>query len=509
MKKFIALILLLSFCSTDSSEIIEDSIQTSTTISTSTTSTTVIDESDAMFENFHNWWKAYKLKENTKQTSQESDVTQKIISQFVIDSRDTESDPNYFYPFDDNPFSTVVVYLQPGTELEEFIVCTKQRGASGLAIADENHPLQSSNNLPYVVSSSYVCDDEEVDFLWGMPFLQDGKWWIFRTIPRSERIVTDNECEDPCGYSYTHWATRTEFQPIRGTFFDDNGEQISFLPDFSDKYENITYEVDYEYVDFTIFYPRINFNDTCADVMEKDILNVIETAVTDKIEIVDEYRESGDMSDEEKELAWDWLNLSYDIIEINEELVSVMYRWNSYSFGAAHSQDLYFSRNYFLVVDEDSTDCIPVDIQEEMGGTFDYERGIDFQPKIYEFIFQQLCLGNDNNYFGCEDKGWVDSPDRENDDEYLYKLHLFEDITPEVQFAFSRLGLFIQFQNYSIGSYADGAPRIIIPNSNYFMYNNNYRLSWIAKDMTCLQDDDFPTVYEPQFTTKLSCEIKS
>ena len=128
-----------------------------------------------------------------------------------------------------------------------------------------------------------------------------------------------------------------------------------------------------------------------------------------------------------------------------------------------------FSRNYFLVVDEDSTDCIPVDIQEEMGGTFDYERGIDFQPKIYEFIFQQLCLGNDNNYFGCEDKGWVDSPNRENDDEYLYKLHLFEDITPEVQFAFSRLGLFIQFQNYSIGSYADGAPRIIIPNSKYFM----------------------------------------
>ena len=40
MKKFFALILLLSFCSTDSSEIIEDSIQTSTTISTSSTSTT-------------------------------------------------------------------------------------------------------------------------------------------------------------------------------------------------------------------------------------------------------------------------------------------------------------------------------------------------------------------------------------------------------------------------------------------------------------------------------------
>ena len=511
MKKYLVLSLIFfSACNNPQATIEEQSVPTSTTvIENSTTTSTVKDESELMSENFHNWWKAYKLKENTKQTSQESDATQEIISQFVIDSRDTESDPNYFYPFDDNPFSTVVVYLQPGTEFEEFIVCTKQIGASGLAVADENHPLQRSNNLPYVVSSSYVCDDEEVDFLWGMPFLQDGKWWIFRTIPRSERIITDNECVDPCGYTYTHWATRTKFQPIRGVFGDDNGEQITFLPDFSDKYENKTYEVDYEYVDFTIFYPRINFNETCADVMEEDILSVVDAAVTERIDTVDTYRESDDLSDEEKEGGWDWLNLSYDIIEINDDLVSVMYRWNSYSFGAAHPQDWYFSRNYIIDSDENGTECFKVDIQKEMGGTFDYERGIDFQPKIYEFIYQQLCLGNDNNYFGCEDKGWVDSPNRENDDRYLYKLHLFEDITPEVQFAFSRLGLLIQFQNYSIGSYADGAPRIIIPNSNYFMYNNNYRLSYIVKDMMCYQDKDKPTAYEPQFIVKTLCRLRS
>lgn len=508
MKKYIFTILLVTFCSSDSTELIENSIQTSTTSSTSTTSTTVIEDPDIMFENFHNWWKTNKLKTSTIQTLEESEVTEQIISKFVIDNRGSDLEPNYFYPYNDNPFSTVVVYKQPGTESEEFIVCTKQRGASGLAIIDENHPLQLTANLPYVVASSYVCDDEEVDFLWGEPFLQDGQWWIFKTIPRSERIVTE-DCVDPCGYSYTHWATRTKFQPIRGAFFDDNGEQITFLPDFSDKYENKTYEVDYEYVNFTIYYPRINFNETCADVMEQDILSVIELAVADRIETADSYRQSDDLSDDEKEGGWDWLNLSYDIVEINEELVSVMYRWNSYSFGAAHSQDWYFSRNYIIDSDEKGIECFKVDIQEEMGGTFDYERGVDFSPTIYEFIYQQLCLGNENKYFGCEDKGWVDSPDRENDDEYLYKLHLFEDITPEVQFAFSRLGLFIQFQNYSIGSYADGAPRIIIPNSKHFMYNNNYRLSWIVKDMTCLQDQDFPTVYEPQFTKKILCNLES
>ena len=505
MKKVFIIFLFLSFCSSDSIEVLEDSIETSTPISSSTTSTTILDESDLMFENFHNWWKTNKLKTSTRQTVEESDVTEQIISKFVIDNRGSDLEPNYFYPYNDNPFSTVVVYKQPGTEFEEFIVCTKQRGASGLAIIDENHPLQLTANLPYVVASSYVCDDEEVDFLWGEPFLQDGQWWIFKTIPRSERIVTE-DCVDPCGYSYTHWGTRTKFQPIRGTFFDDNGEQITFFPDFSDKYENKTYEVDYEYVDFTIYYPRINFNETCADVMEQDILSVIELAVADRIETADSYRQSDDLSDEEKEGGWDWLNLSYDIVEINEELVSVMYRWNSYSFGAAHPQDWYFSRNYIIDSDEKGTECFKVDIQEEMGGIYDYERGVDFSPTIYEFIYQQLCLGNDNNYFGCEDKGWVDSPDRENDDEYLYKLHLFEDFTNEVQFAFSRLGLMIQFQNYSIGSYADGAPRVIIPNSNNFIYNNNYRLSWIIKDMKCYQNLDYPTVYEPQFSrSEVSC----
>ena len=184
-----------------------------------------------------------------------------------------------------------------------------------------------------------------------------------------------------------------------------------------------------------------------------------------------------------------------------------MYRWNSFSFGAAHSQDLYFSRSYIIYSDEDGTDCFKVDIQEQMGGTYDRERGVDFSPKIYEWIYQQLCLDNDNTYFGCEDTGWADTVERENDDEYLYKLHLFEDLSG-VQFAYSRLGLMIQFQNYSIGSYADGAPRIIIPNTNYGIYSNFRALNWIIKDMMCYQDEDRPTVYEPQFIVKSLCTYK-
>ena len=242
MKRIIFLFL-LTCCSSDA--VVEElnPVQTTEVVVDTTTD---LPDTDLMVDNFHEWWKENKLKTNTLQTTEESKITQEVLNQFVIDNRGSDSEPNYFYPFNDNPFSTVVIYKQPGTEFKEFVVCTKQRGASGLAIIDENHPLQSSSNLPYVVPSSYVCEDEEVDFLWGHPFLQDGQWWIFKTIPKSERIVTE-DCQDPCGYTYTHWATRTEFQPIRGTFYDDNGQQITFLPDFSDKYENMTFEVDYEY----------------------------------------------------------------------------------------------------------------------------------------------------------------------------------------------------------------------------------------------------------------------
>ena len=68
--------------------------------------------------------------------------------------------------------------------------------------------------------------------MFGFPYFQDGKWWIFKSIPNSEKIITE-DCEDPCGSIYTHWATKIEFRPIRGTFFDQQTEQIEFLEDFS------------------------------------------------------------------------------------------------------------------------------------------------------------------------------------------------------------------------------------------------------------------------------------
>ena len=49
----------------------------------------------------------------------------------------------------------------------------------------------------------------------------------------------------------------------------------------------------------------------------------------------------------------------------------------------------------------------------------------------------------------------------------------------------------------------------LTPNSNNFIYNNNFRLSWIIKDMKCSQNLDYPTVYEPQFSRReVTCNYK-
>ena len=125
MKRIIFLFL-LTCCSSDA--VVEElnPVQTTEVIVNTTTDLpdTDLPDTDLMVDNFHEWWKENKLKSNTMQTAEESKITQEVLSQFVIDNRGSDSEPNYFYPFNDNPFLTVVIYKQPGTEFEEFIVCT-------------------------------------------------------------------------------------------------------------------------------------------------------------------------------------------------------------------------------------------------------------------------------------------------------------------------------------------------------------------------------------------------
>ena len=486
MKKIIFL-LLFTCCSSD--VVVEELEPVETTEIVVNTTTELLD-TDLMFDNFHKWWVENKLKaSNIYLNPTESEYTEKAISQFILDDRDTVNDPFIFYPYKNNPFSKVVIFDIHDSYEGEFTLCHKIKGARGTAILDEIHPLEDGN-YPYLTFHTYTCEDEEDTLLFGYPYFQDGKWWIFKSIPDSERIIS-KDCIDPCGTSYTHWATKIEFRPIRGTFFDQQTEQIEFLDDFSESYDEIFYEVPHDVINFAIFYPKINFNQECGDIIEDDLLSTIRANVDDKIDLVENYLDSDDDMSREDMSGFEWLQLTYDVLEINQSLYSVIFRWNSYSYGAAHPQDYYFSVNYFINDTEENIEsCTRFNIRDEIGGYYYEERGMDFQSHYYDLIYQQLCF-SDTNWLGC-DNIYGD----EDYSDYAYPYSVFDDVG--AVFGITKNGLFIQFQNYSIGSYAQGAPRIIVPFTTYKMFSNNLLLRWEIIDLECQFLDSLPTTYEPQ-----------
>ena len=493
MKKIIFLFL-LTCCSSDLEVEELEPVQTTEIV---VNTTTELLDTDLMIDNFHKWWIEYKLKDsNIYLNPTEAEYTNNLISEFLIDDRDTYDDPFIYYPYKNNPFSRAVIFDLHDSYEGQFTVCHKIKGAAGTAILDEIHPLPYGN-YPYLSFHTYTCEDEENTLLFGYPYYQDGKWWIFKSIPNSEKIITEG-CEDPCGYSYTHWATKIEFRPIRGTFFDQQTEQIEFLDDFSESYDEISYEVPHDVINFAIFYPKINFNKECANIIENDLLTTIKANVDEKIDLVENYIDSDDDMSREDLSGFEWLQLTYDVLEINESLYSVIFRWNSYSYGAAHPQDYYFTINYFINdSEEDIESCTRFNIRDEIGGYYHEERGMDFQSHFYDLIYQQLCF-SDTNWLGCDNiYGDEDYPD------FAYPYSVFDDVG--AVFGVTKYGLFLQFQNYSIGSYAEGAPRIIIPYTTYNMFSNNYLLFWEIKDLNCEFINGLPTIYEPQLDSVL-CE---
>ena len=99
--------------------------------------------------------------------------------------------------------------------VNETIICHKRvRGTLSVGVADENHPVDFSDHqkLAWWLSESYVCSDEVITNLYGSPFFQDGKWWIFAATNYPPNLGTDELYKD-CGYpcspvSNVRFATR-------------------------------------------------------------------------------------------------------------------------------------------------------------------------------------------------------------------------------------------------------------------------------------------------------------
>ena len=152
MKKIIFLFL-LTCCSSDL--VVEELEPVQTTEIVVNTTTELLD-TDLMIDNFHKWWIEYKLKDsNIYLNPTEVEYTNNLISEFLIDDRDTYDDPFIYYPYKNNPFSRAVIFDLHDSYEGQFTISPS--GAAGTGFNEVTYTYESefldveANGLDFTV----------------------------------------------------------------------------------------------------------------------------------------------------------------------------------------------------------------------------------------------------------------------------------------------------------------------------------------------------------------------
>ena len=182
MKRYLILLLLISFCGGDS-EISSDSFpvtEISTTTPTFSSTTTTLQESDTPFNKY---WRNNKVKSYAQLTESELELSNQIN-------------------FDKISY----LVLADGTE------CIKKIGGTSTVARIDEFDLvnpKGSNEWGFIVSEEYTCDDKKrPGRLYGDFFFQDNTWWAYVEI-NSDEIDIASEW-DVADLNVWKFATRTE-----------------------------------------------------------------------------------------------------------------------------------------------------------------------------------------------------------------------------------------------------------------------------------------------------------
>ena len=184
MKRYLILLLLLSFCG-GSAEVIDESTAVESTVatSTSTSTTTTLEESDTPFNTY---WRDNKLTSYPPLTEEEIKISNTI-----------------------NQDKISYLILADGTE------CTKKVGGTlTVARIDEYDPVnpRGPDEWGFIVMQSYLCSDaNRPGRLYGDFFYQDGAWWTF--VELSEEEINLDEPLERMDLNVWKFATRVEVAP--------------------------------------------------------------------------------------------------------------------------------------------------------------------------------------------------------------------------------------------------------------------------------------------------------
>ena len=208
-----------------------------------------------------------------------------------------------------------------------------------------------------------------------------------------------------------------------------------------DTFEQKKVEPQHEYSEdfyYDIRIPVINEEIACADVVNTKINSIVERLVEEKKSILDL------TTPEEAEEEWggfaEYLTIKYDIIEVSEELISILISNETYSFGAAHFISYTESINIFT---EDCSDLNVVQL-------FDTSNA-DYMEILESAMQNQLCAV-------------LTSDECTSFLKFAEPFPTIEELTECCSaVAVSQFGIFIQFWEYEISSFSEGSELILLP----------------------------------------------
>ena len=261
--------------------------------------------------------------------------------------------------------------------------------------------------------------------------------------------VVENTTTSTLNSTATTQTTRIELEEsedsserrYRGVLRTSILQNVPLVYDFKDYTEKVI-KPNHEYIEYFAYSIRIPvFFD--SQKCSTEVNNIIESSVNNLIEYAKSVLEFTNPEEAEEEWGgfYESLSIDYDVIEVSDEVISAFLSYTTYSFGAAHPISAIIGFNYFI------EDCSKLEIQK----LFD-SSNLDYETIVSSEMQNQLCANLENN---------------EECEKFLSFIDPFPLLTELLDccsaFAVSEYGLFVQFWEYEVSSYSEGAELILLP----------------------------------------------
>ena len=227
-------------------------------------------------------------------------------------------------------------------------------------------------------------------------------------------------------------TTIAESRLRRGVIRRSDHYHISIVEKYNHSFSNVNlYPESEKGVLINIRYPKLEESVVCSEIINKDIVSYVESNIKfqeDEAPTEEELKEWGYSSNN------DMYKLDYDIIEISDYVVSILFNDYDYNTGAVHGTGGNYTFNYDLSTCDHIGKPNFLEVFESYG-----------LNSIQKEINLQLCAPEpiENCFYKID------------------KLDFFSDKL--TVFAISEKGLFVQFWEYEVSGYAQGAELILLP----------------------------------------------